>query len=55
MGTHKYITAALLFFFSFTLLPLFLAGWLAQVLPVWRNSHFLFYFNIFGTVAPNTK
>jgi hypothetical protein len=33
MDTHIYITSALLFFFSFTLLPLFLAGRLAQTFP----------------------
>jgi hypothetical protein len=32
--THIYITSALLFFFSFTLLSLFLAGRLAQTLPI---------------------
>ncbi len=37
METHKYITSALLFFFSFTLLPLFLVGRLAQTLPVWYS------------------
>jgi hypothetical protein len=30
MGTQTYITSALIFFFSFTLLPLFLAGRLAR-------------------------
>jgi hypothetical protein len=38
MGTHIYITLALLFFFSFTLLPLFLVGRLAQTLPVWHTT-----------------
>ncbi len=32
--THIYITSALLFFFLFTLIPLFLAGLLVQTLPV---------------------
>jgi hypothetical protein len=36
-ATHIYITLALLFF-SFTLLPLFLAGRLAQTLPIWHNA-----------------
>ncbi len=34
---YLYITSALLFFFSFTLLPLFLAGRLAQSLPIWHS------------------
>jgi hypothetical protein len=38
MGTQIYITLALLFFFSFTLLPLFAACWLAQTLPVWHTA-----------------
>jgi hypothetical protein len=38
MGAHIYITSALLFFFSFTLLLLFLAGQLAQTLPVWHKK-----------------
>jgi hypothetical protein len=37
MDTHIYITSALLSFFSFTLLPLFLAGRLAQTLPFWHK------------------
>jgi hypothetical protein len=41
---HTYIhqKSALLFFFSFTLLPLFLAGRLAQTLPVWHSNNYSF-------------